>query len=511
VLPCLVVSSATTGSTARERAVTLAVLVAIAVAHAPTLAFGFVSWDDPLYLTQNPLVLDPGAHSFLEHLFTPALGYPSPLTVLSYRIEHVIAGLDHPWVFHATNVLLHVLACFLAHRLARTVGLGASGAWLATLLFGLHPLTSEPVAWITGRKDLLAAVFALAALLRGVEVPFRWREPRTWLVVVYFACALAAKPVAAWVALALPLGRMILPPPGNAERPSWRAAALEALPLVALSLALFPLALAGHRAIGGHPEAMPDAGAYLHQLLYTLGFHIGLLCFAWAPSAKHLPTTTWPPSFDPAIDLAPVLFALVLLLAYRFLDAPRRPRARFALGLALLAYLPSSNFLPLTRAMADVYVYLPTLGVAMFLGLCLDRLEQRLEERGEGARARLLGPLLLPTVTLSLLLLLAPAEARWVDSASLWRQGYERYPHDFRLCRNYANGVFERDGPAAAFDVYTSCAERFGIAPFEKNIAIALVRLGRFEEARRHFEAVLRRDPDDQVAREYLAHLPPPL
>ena len=496
------------GSVRRERAVTITVLLAIAVAHAPTLGFGFVEWDDPIHVTENPLVLDPGAHSLLEHLTTPALGYPSPLTVLTYRVEHAIAGLGHPWVFHATNLLLHVLACFLAYRLSRAVGLSATGAWLATLVFGLHPLTSEPVSWITGQKDLLAAVFALAALLRGLEVPFRWREPRSWLVVVCFACALAAKPVAAWVVLALPLGRVLLPSAKASDTPSWRAAAFEVLPLVALTLALFPIALGGQRETGSL-VAVTDAGAYLHELLYTLGFHIGLLTFAWAPSAKHLPTTTWPPAFDPAIDLAPVLFVLVALLAYRFLDDERKPRARFALGLALLSYLPSSNLIPLTRAMADVYVYLPTLGVAIFLGLCLDRLGARAEERGEGARARLLPTLVLPAVTLSLLLLLAPAQARWVDSASLWRQAYERYPQDFRLCRNYANGVHERDGPAAAIGVYGACAQRFGIEPFEKNIAIMLFELRRFEEARRHFESVLRRDPDDRVAAEYLAHLPP--
>jgi hypothetical protein len=86
------------------------------------------------------------------------------VTVLAFAGERALFGLE-PAGFHAVSVLLHALVAVLAGLLARRAGAGAAAAALAASLFAVHPVVVEPVAWVVGQKDLLAAGLLLGALL----------------------------------------------------------------------------------------------------------------------------------------------------------------------------------------------------------------------------------------------------------------------------------------------------------------------------------------------------------
>src|SRR5262249_20613828 len=140
----------------------------------PSLYNGFVDWDDVKLLLENfqYRALD---WSNLRWMFgTFYMGHYQPLTWLTYALDYFLWGLD-PFGYHLANLLLHsinaLLFYFLALRLlALSVGAEASsrlrlGAFLAALLFALHPLRVESVAWITERRDVLSGLFFFAALL----------------------------------------------------------------------------------------------------------------------------------------------------------------------------------------------------------------------------------------------------------------------------------------------------------------------------------------------------------
>ena len=100
-----------------------------------------------------------------------------PVTVLSFRLNYLAGGL-RPWGYHLVNVLLHCLACGLFGQLAgRLLGPADPAAWLAALLFAVHPVHTEAVAGVVGRADVGAAVFFLlsffsySAYLRQRETP----------------------------------------------------------------------------------------------------------------------------------------------------------------------------------------------------------------------------------------------------------------------------------------------------------------------------------------------------
>jgi hypothetical protein len=167
-----------------------------------------------------------GASHLRWMLTATALGHWSPLAWLSFALDHAVGGLD-PRVYHATNLALHAvnaaLVCVVARYLLRPVlaprgGEAAvdAGAFAAAVLFAVHPLRAETVAWVSDRRDLLCAAFLLTAVwayLRGVgpdrSLAGGWRA----VSLAAFAAALASKGLAVMLPLLLlvldgyPLGR----------------------------------------------------------------------------------------------------------------------------------------------------------------------------------------------------------------------------------------------------------------------------------------------------------------
>ncbi len=465
----------------------------------PSWGFGFVSWDDALHLLDNPLVLAPRSHPLAEHLLTPSLGYPSPLGVLSYRIEYAWFGLDSATPYHVTNTLLYGGVVALVYRLARTLGLGIASSALGALVFGLHPVVAEPVSWISGRKDLLAALFGLAALLLGMKHRLDWQRPRAWAVLAFFVLAVASKPVAAYVALVLPVWRLLgcrpeVPPARDSATCSWHSravrAAVEVLPLLVLTLVLVPIAWSGQARTR---SLRLDEGPLLvaRTAWYALGFHLRLLMGLEPHSAKYLPPA-WPAPFTASVDLVPLLVIPPMVWLAIRCTARRRRAALAGLSYALVAYLPNSNLIPLTRVLADVYAFVPMIGFGWWLAAISEGWLQAWSSRVVRALPAVLTGSALTLVTL-------PVSAHWRDSVALWQNAYELYPADGRLCRNLGNAYFELEGPARALAQYETCARRFGRAGFEKNIGLSLAALGHRKAAREALERAQKLHPKDSA------------
>lgn len=169
----------------------------VVLAYGPVFKAGFI-WDDDDYVTHNATLNN---LSGLKQIWTVPGATPQyyPVTFTSFWIEHSAWGLN-PVGYHVVNVLLHVANAFLVWRLL--AGLGISGAWIAALLFGLHPIHVESVAWITERKNTLSAFFYLLAALayfrsKPLGMAAHGRLNWRWygLTMALFALALLSKTV----------------------------------------------------------------------------------------------------------------------------------------------------------------------------------------------------------------------------------------------------------------------------------------------------------------------------
>ena len=170
------------------------------LAYIPAIRGGFI-WDDDDYVTENPVLSHPGGFRALW-FFPDSTPQYYPLVFSTFWMEYHLWGLS-PMGYHVTNVLLHVFGAWILWRVLEA--LGVKGGYLAALVFALHPVHVESVAWVTERKNVLSGVFYLAALwsylrcrpggIAQVGGEYRWRF--YGMSLVFFACALLSKTVTA--------------------------------------------------------------------------------------------------------------------------------------------------------------------------------------------------------------------------------------------------------------------------------------------------------------------------
>lgn len=159
------------------------VLALTFIAFIPALNNEFVNWDDDYNLANNTNTALLTWDNIVKIFSEPVIGNYNPLPILTFAIERSIFGLD-PTVYHVNNVLLHLVCVFFIFRIFRSLNLSSLAAGAGALLFGIHPMRVESVAWVTERKDVLFGAFFLAALW------FYIQYVKTGYVKKYFYAAL---------------------------------------------------------------------------------------------------------------------------------------------------------------------------------------------------------------------------------------------------------------------------------------------------------------------------------
>lgn len=166
----------------------------------------FVNWDDDVNIVENENTyrLD---WQHVKAIFTSdVIGNYNPLPILTLAIERHFVGLEGTWLYHWTNLLLHLFCVYFVFRIAKQLGLGLWAAAFCALLFGIHPMRVESVAWVTERKDVLFAAFYLPALylyVKYVQEPENRKKYYIYMIVLFFFALLSKVQ-----AVALPLSML---------------------------------------------------------------------------------------------------------------------------------------------------------------------------------------------------------------------------------------------------------------------------------------------------------------
>jgi Flp pilus assembly protein TadD len=346
----------------------------------PAVWNGFVNYDDPRYLLQNPHVQHGPTLESLGWAFSS--GYAAnwhPLTWVSHMVDWQLSGAK-PWAHHLTSVLLHALnAALLFLALRELTGSVWRSATVAAL-FALHPLRVESVAWVAERKDVLSGLFWML----GLYTYALWARDRrargrrlTWYVAALacFAGGLLSKPmVVTFPAVLLlldfwPQGRFNLVK--TAKAPKAKAPAptrpllglfLEKLPFFALALAAGVVTFLVQRAGG----AVRDQGTFslsmrLGNALIAYWRYLGKFVVPTGLAVLYPHPGAWP--------LLAVVLAGVGLVAVTFAClAQRRDRPYLAVGWLwfLGTMVPVIGLIQVGgQSMADRYTYLPLIGIAI--------------------------------------------------------------------------------------------------------------------------------------------------
>jgi tetratricopeptide (TPR) repeat protein len=348
-------------STVRPLLVCGALALGVAVIYAPVRHFGFISFDDPQYVIDNPAVESGLGWDGLVWAFgAPHAANWHPLTWLSHMLDVSLFGLD-AGPHHVGNVVLHLLNALLLFAVLRaaTGRDGASG--FVAMVFAFHPLRVESVAWVAERKDVLSTCFWMLTLAAYVAWT-RCGGARRWtLVLLAFTLGLLAKPML----VSLPVVLLLLDywPLGRAgTRPSARrslALAVEKAPLFVLA-ALAAAATVYAQGSGGAMVALdripPSARAANAAVSYL----------------RYLAATVWPTRLAifypyrawPAWAGWGAAAVLVATTAIAVRVAPRRPYVLVGWLWYVVTLLPVIGLVQVgSQAMADRYTYVPQIGL----------------------------------------------------------------------------------------------------------------------------------------------------
>ncbi len=483
-------------SLARRRVLLLFLLAAATAAvFVPALGNRFVDFDDGSYVSKNQHIRHGLTPSFLRWAFTTfhAANW-HPLTWISHAVDWSLFG-SNPSGHHLTSVALHIAAVMLLFLVLSAQLGGTWPAAMAALLFGIHPLHVESVAWVSERKDVLSGLFfmlSLGAYVRYLRHPGAGRYA---VLSIALAMGLMSKPMLVTLPFVLllldywPLGRVGIPGRGRRGEKTWLAVVGEKAPLLLLSAASAAVTYVA-QAKGGAVRTWED-----------FPVHNGAAT-ALVAAAGYLTRTVLPTRlafFYPVPDGGPpwslvAVSAVALGLGSVLAAAAFRRRPWWTVGwcwfLGMLVPVIGFPVRVGSQAMADRYTYLPLLGIFVALGVaCLGgpvrwpRRRKTAALAGGGVLVAVLGVLAGRQVTV------------WRDSESLFRQAIAVTQGNWPAHNGLGTILAKRGLIDEAIAHYRTALAIDDRAPRPHfNLGYAMAIRGKWEDALVHYQDALRLD-----------------
>jgi Tfp pilus assembly protein PilF len=415
--------------------------------------------DDLTRILGNAILKAPG--QVLNIFFSPyntVFGSPSdlyrPLTTLSFAINHWISG-DSPDSFHAVNRAIHVLTCLGIFWALRRLFAHTSPhvPVLTALLFAVHPLQTEAITYINGRSDALAMMFFVFAWLFYIRT--RIASPPNqgdyWLSMVFYFLALLTKESAiTWLGVAV-LTELVFFSQNHVEEfvgavraRLWKLySGYLGVTLAYLAVRFSVLKNVARVYVGqlDNPLAHVSTPARVFTALELLFKSIGLTIWPVQLSADYSYNqisliSHWNSLAGVFIALATLALILLLIWSFRY-----SAETFFSLGFFLITYFIVSNLvIPIGTIFAERLLYMPALGILIIVGICLDRLERRLQTPDQ-KRIFLCG------VVVILLLLALRTVVRnrdWSNGFTLYVKTVQTSPHSAKAHNDLGAQYFDR-------------------------------------------------------------------
>ena len=439
----------------------------------------FVDYDDFSYFINDPrLDGELRVDDFISAFAEPYVANWSPITSISIRLGDALHGPD-PGSHLLTNLFFHGLASVLlfAALLTMTQRVGASA--FVGLVFAVHPLHVESVAWASERKDVLAAAFWMAALLMyGLQAAraSRWRYGA---LLAFSTLAMLSKPTA----VSLPITLLLLDywPLGTiSDRSSLIRKVIEKWPLVIIAGFVAIMTFVVQDAAGARQTAWLsfwtrclNAGlSYWTYLLDSL-WPANLAVFYPYPDSSRLE------SWQPLAAWASLALATFLSLRWGL----RRPYLLVGWWWFMLTLIPMIGFVQVgTQGHADRYMYVPMVGLLLATAWGISDLVR------SHPRVQWVSPVLATMVVTALAFVAHGQVGHWKNTIALFDHALEATGPNPVAHRVLGVAHWEQSRPSLAEEHLRMAVELDpGWSDARLALALCLNHLGRFEEARLHF------------------------
>ncbi len=505
--------------------------------YIPSLQNKFLDWDDGMYVYTNFFIRSFDSMFFKHAFLRFQASNWHPLTWFSHAVDYALWGLN-PLGHHLTNNILHGMNTFLVVLLvlkllnsARTMQTGAGrfsdagifvAAGITGLLFGLHPVHVESVAWISERKDVLCAFFYLLGLVayinyvnkagrvnsRGRFLTGFFNRYYRWTLVL-FILSLMSKPMA----VMFPVVLLILDwyPFARFKERGKISVLMEKLPFFVLSLGSAIITILAQR----------FGGALKSTMMFPLPARI--LVGLKAP-IDYLAKMIYPVNLSPYYP-HPHPEQTVLLFSYKYLIPLclmagittacvillKKQKVWSAVwGYYLVTLLPVLGILQVgSQAVADRYTYLPSIGPFLLIGLGAAMITDRRYLSGRFNSASRLTCLFIAVLLFGVLSYATVMQIRvWKNPETLWNRVISIYP-DVSLAYNNRGVYYRNTGQydKAVSDFTKGLSITPGKLLLYTNRARTYSKLGRFEDALNDTEEAIRLDPEGWKAYEVRARI----
>ena len=460
------------------------------VCFLPTLNNGFTNWDDQYYVVNNPMLRLPDWHALLT---APVAANYHPLTMITLAANYQLSGLN-PGSYLIVNLLLHLANIGLVFLFIYEISAkNTAVAFLTALIFGIHPMHVESVAWVSERKDVLYGFFFLLSLIYYWRYLESTRKFNYILSILFFILSLLSKPAAVILPLVLFLLDYWKGRPINVKTVKDKIIFfLFAIVFAAVTLNIQTSIAAADLKV--FPAWTRLFFASYGIMIYFVRFFIPypLSSFHPFPSANNL-------------GLAVYLSPLFVLLLFGFLWWQRKNRA---IVFGILFYL--ANLLLVLQIISvgltivsERYTYIPYIGLAFSLSEILRQRKFLLEKP--------ISWIIPGTVLLCFGLVTVTQIGVWKNSGTLWSNVIKYYPRSPYARTNRANFLIsqaqqpenksERDSlyKLALDDCTLALSNDPKHAPGYQNRINVFLMLNRNREALADADALVRLQPNNEA------------
>jgi protein O-mannosyl-transferase len=467
-----------------------------------TLSFGFV-YDDNISIVRNAAIR---SFASVPHMFT-STGYVylyRPLTNLWLCANYALFGLSPTW-WHLATVALHVLITYLVFLVAYELVRDRGTAFTAGLLFGIHPVHVENVAWVSAVNDLLMSALLLASFLVFLRSRNAYGKAKPGLSLALFALALLTKETAVvFPVLILVFSWMFVAETSE----SWRMRAARSIRTSATFFGVLLVYLVARWfAVRSAASTQATVIGWTTMVLTwpsILWFDVRHLVLPIALSEFYPSHYVASPGLRTFVLPAVLLIAITISVLFGIRRLKNVPVARFACAWILLTLVPTLYLRALTPDdfIHDRFLYLPSVGFVILLALAIRQWPWGLPGQNKSAKQ------------LAVIVLLAVAgmvgtfsnQLPWASDVLLYENGLKFIPDSSNLKDNLANALGNRGQSDRAIRLYHEVLERdprYWRSNY--NLGYACLKSGKYAEAEEFLTRAVQIDGSDSDQFIFLA------
>lgn len=466
----------------RFSAIVLLILITF-ITFSNTLQNGFINLDDEKYVSENPIIRTVTWAHISKILSSFHVGLYIPVTMFTYVADYHFWR-NNAFGYHLTSLLIHIVNVLLVFMFLELLGLSRMVSFAAALIFAVHPVQVESIAWISERKAVLSVTFFLLSFFAYIRYSKKRAKSFYVYSVVLFLLALLSKPSA----VALPL-LLVAYDYFYGAGLEWRNLK-DKIPYFLLAFFFSVLTVCGQRIYGQNVNIY--GGSVGAHITTTLAIFVDYLRLVFYP--VHLSVI-----YDPKVYtslLSPKVFFALVILGYVFLylvyAVRRREDSGFWVFWFIALMLPVLNIVPFFKTYSERYLYLPIISFPVLLFLA----EGRLFKSAQIKRYTFI--FIFAAIVPALMVLSYQRNMVWKDSFALWRDAFKTAPFSYMV--HFCTGIaYERAGN------YNRAIEEYKVVLETKpdfvkalaNLGIAYEKAGMTEKAMEINLKVLKLVPED--------------